>query len=121
MRKYFNYAFTFFVFFCLTASICSGIEPEQETIIEAYEKMQRMHEKEQNLLDRQKKDRELLKELDKLIEDKKTFDKNASEGDISEKSPDFFITEIIFENATIINKRQKAKLISGYINKRLTI
>ena len=121
MRKCFNYAFIFFIFFYLTAPICSGIEPDRDTIIKSQKKMQRMHEKEQNILERQNKEQELLKELDKLIQDRKTSDKNASEGNVSEKPSNFLITEIILENATLINKSQKAKLTSGYINKKLTI
>ncbi len=55
------------------------------------------------------------------MEDRNASDNNTSEGNITGKPKDFFINKILLQNATLINERQKEKLISGYINKRLTI
>ncbi len=121
MQKLLTSLIFLFIIFYLPLPFCFAAESNQETIIKSHEKMQQLHEKEKENIERQKKDAELQKELRQLMEDRKASDENISDKNLTEKPSDFFITEIILENATLINKSQKAKLISGYINKRLTI
>jgi predicted O-linked N-acetylglucosamine transferase (SPINDLY family) len=91
MQKLLTFLIFLFIIFYLPLPFCFAAESNQETIIKSYEKMQQLHEREQDILKRQKKDTELQKELRQLMEDRKASDEN-----ISEKPSDFILCKIYY-------------------------